>query len=97
MSNATGNLTVAAEDIKLVFNMHEVNLLVDWQSGIGGGDWPAARLFCEIVTHDTFWENVFENKKVIELGSGTGLGGILVDKVFTPSEVVITYKHCLFG
>ena len=67
-----------------------VKLKVDWGSGIGGADWPAANLFCHIVANNSFYESIFESKTVLELGSGTGLGGITVDKLFRPSQVVIT-------
>jgi len=68
----------------------EVKLKVDRDSGIGGADWPAANLFCHVVASDPFYASVFDNKTVLELGSGTGLGGIVVDKLFNASRVVIT-------
>lgn len=62
--------------------------------GIGGDLWPAATMFSNIISHqcykESFFAPFFQNKRVLELGSGTGLCGILIDKIFKPTEVVIT-------
>lgn len=56
-------------------NRVEVDLIADMGVGIGGDRWPAANLFCEFITMEKwseFFTNLFSDKKVIELGSGTG-------------------------
>jgi tRNA1(Val) A37 N6-methylase TrmN6 len=61
--------------------------------GIGGDKWPAADQFCSLITDyrwAAFFEDLFSNKKVIELGSGTGQVGMLVDMLYNPVEVLIT-------
>lgn len=63
------------------------------QLGIGGDTWPAAELFCHLLlspSWHSFFQKLFHQKTVIELGSGHGLAGILVDKVFNVQSVVIT-------
>lgn len=71
----------------------EITLSVDMQLGIGGDTWPAAELFCHLLlspSWHSFFQKLFRHKTVIELGSGHGLAGILVDKVFDVQSVVIT-------
>ena len=61
--------------------------------GIGGDMWPAATLFSNVATsvsYRGFISSLFDGRRVLELGSGTGLCGILVDKAFSPTSVVIT-------
>lgn len=83
-----------AHEIKLCFGLESkqttLTLKVDWSSGIGGADWPAANLFCHAVSHDDFYKSLFHGKSVIELGSGTGMGGIIVARLFEPTLVMIT-------
>jgi len=70
-----------------------MKLYVDMGVGIGGDVWPAAELFCKIVTSQTsfsYYKRLFDNKKILELGSGNGLVGILLEKIFQPSAVLIT-------
>ena len=72
----------------------DVVLKLDMGVGIGGDKWPAAELFCTVVSdkkHLGTFSSVFDGKRVIELGSGTGLGGgIVVDKLFMPFKVLVT-------
>ena len=61
--------------------------------GIGGDLWPAATMFSNVVVSEAyrgFFSELFCGKNIIELGSGTGLCGILIDKMFSPASVVIT-------
>lgn len=61
--------------------------------GIGGDKWPAAELFCELVTDPRwrpYFQGLFEGKTVIELGAGTGFVGILLEKLFKPKEIAIS-------
>jgi hypothetical protein len=60
----------------VVFNDLELFIRTNMRVGIGGDRWPAATLFSELLTQNRlqkFFENLFDNKVVIELGSGTGL------------------------
>lgn len=66
---------------------------MDMDVGIGGDKWPAAELFCSYISmpaNISFFSDVFRNKSIIDLGSGTGITSILIDQMYEPSEVVIT-------
>jgi hypothetical protein len=70
-----------------------IPLYVDMGVGIGGDTWPAAELFCDFLTSPGYYSefcDMFRGKSVIELGSGNGLVGILVDKVFEVERVSVT-------
>src|SRR5438105_841511 len=64
----------------------EIPLFVDMNAGIGGDIWPAANLFCNILTHSadyyTKFSHLLNGKTVLELGSGNGLISILLEKLF---------------
>lgn len=61
--------------------------------GIGGDKWPAADTFCNMITSPE-WTNFFgtllDGKRVLELGSGNGVVGILIDKTYSAQEICIT-------
>ena len=68
-----------------------VDIVTDWAVGIGGGVWSACSLFCDhILGHRDFYAPRFAGKRILELGAGTGLAGILAALVGPPREVVIT-------
>lgn len=70
-----------------------VKLKLDMSVGIGGDTWPAADLFSFLIAHkacESAFSKLFVDKSVIELGSGTGLGGILVGKMYLTKKLVIT-------
>lgn len=70
-----------------------VRLLLDMGVGIGGDKWPAADQFCHLIVCETwrsFFANMFHDKTIIDLGSGTGLTGIMIAKYFQPKNVIIT-------
>eukprot|EP00455_Lapot_gusevi_P011824 TRINITY_DN1552_c0_g1_i6.p1 TRINITY_DN1552_c0_g1~~TRINITY_DN1552_c0_g1_i6.p1 ORF type:complete len:233 (+),score=35.02 TRINITY_DN1552_c0_g1_i6:96-701(+) len=49
----------------------------EWDYGIGGAVWPVARILCQHLQDPAYPENFWNGKKVIELGSGTGICGIV--------------------
>lgn len=75
------------------YGSESIELYVDMGVGIGGDKWPAADLFCQIIT-DSLWrpyfEKLFNGKSIVELGAGTGLNSILIDKLFAPSSLSVT-------
>lgn len=53
-----------------------VKLECDWGVGIGGGVWSTGRLLAEhLCKHAALYDGVFRGKRLLELGSGTGLVG----------------------
>ena len=70
-----------------------MKLFLDMGVGIGGDKWPAAENFCSLITskeYITFFRSLISGRRVLELGSGNGLVGILIDKLFQPKEMCIT-------
>ena len=71
----------------------KIKLYVDMTIGLGGDKWPAAELFITFITDNrwkAFFENLFNDKRIIELGAGTGLGGMVIDKEFNPKEIIVS-------
>ena len=53
-----------------------VSLDCDWGVGIGGGVWSTGLLLAEHLSgHAALYDGVFRGKRLLELGSGTGLVG----------------------
>lgn len=78
---------------EFVYGNVSIQLHCDMSVGIGGDKWPAADLFCKIVSQDEwslFFHEIFDHKRCIELGSGTGIAGILIEKLYSTSELRIT-------
>eukprot|EP01041_Mallomonas_annulata_P003363 gene3363-6657_t len=77
----------------LKYNDESIAIFCDNAVGIGGDKWPAAELFCSLIS-DTKWKDYFReqfsNKRCIEFGAGNGLVGIMIEKLFSPLEVIIT-------
>ena len=74
-------------------NVYGLNLFMDMGVGIGGDKWPAAEQFCELImesSYHSFFRDLFEGKRVIELGSGNGMVGLLINRLFNPSHIVIS-------
>jgi hypothetical protein len=74
-------------------NVHGVNLFLDMGVGIGGDKWPAADLFCHFILEDywtSFFKRLFKDKRIIELGSGNAMAGLLIDRLYDPKEIVIS-------
>lgn len=79
--------------LNLQYDTISLQLHVDMAVGIGGDKWPAADQFCSIITEmkwRSFFGSLFNGKSVIELGSGNGLVGIVIDKFYQPSEISIS-------
>eukprot|EP00904_Undaria_pinnatifida_P005369 jgi/Undpi1/1962/HiC_scaffold_12.g05349.m1 len=63
----------------------------DWGVGIGGGLWSTGILLTQhLCQHAALYDGVFRGKRVLELGSGTGLVGVAAARFGPPAEVVIT-------
>jgi len=74
-------------------NTITIQLYVDMSIGIGGDKWPAAEGFCNLLSNSlqkVFFESLINGKKCLELGSGNGLVGIVIEKLFSPSTIVIS-------
>ena len=87
----TDSMSEKYRDIR--YAEEDIRLFVDMIIGIGGDKWPAAELFCELISHETwkpYFSKLFNGKKVIELGAGTGLNSILIDRMFSPKQVLAT-------
>lgn len=71
-----------------------IHLFVDLAGvGIGGDIWPAATQFCHLITAHTYapyFHHIFTHKRIVELGSGTGLVSICIDKYYSPSEILVS-------
>jgi hypothetical protein len=75
------------------YGSNEIELHVNMSIGIGGDKWPAAELFCSLISSPSwkeYFRSLFYGKKIIELGAGTGLVAILVDRIFKPDVITIT-------
>ena len=60
--------------------------------GIGGDLWPATSTFCSYLASNSSGSySLFHDRSVLELGSGTGLAGLCIEKL-VPScrEIVVT-------
>jgi methylase of polypeptide subunit release factors len=70
-----------------------LDLEVDMTVGIGGDTWPAAELFCALILSKEwkpFFHSLFDQKEIIELGSGHGMVSIVIDQVFDRPNVCIS-------
>ena len=70
-----------------------VQLFVDMGVGLGGDLWPATHHFCRFITSyidRAYLQSIFDNKSVIELGSGTALTGLVVERFFSPREMIVS-------
>jgi hypothetical protein len=68
-------MAFVAHTEKIVYGEGVVNLFVDMGVGIGGDKWPAADVFCKIISDEKwkpFFSKLFLNRTCLELGSGTG-------------------------
>lgn len=58
--------------------------------GKGGFVWDAGYILGEHVIRDTVWQSSGNNTSVVELGSGTGVTGLMVAKAFPEVQVDLT-------
>lgn len=85
--------TIPGREADVTYGGITMKLFLDMGVGIGGDKWPAAENFCSLITskeYITFFRSLISGRRVLELGSGNGLVGILIDKLFQPKEMCIT-------
>lgn len=71
----------------------KIQLLVDMTAGLGGDRWPAATGMCKLISANAafFGKTLFSvDKTVLELGAGTGLGGIYLSRQYRGASPKIT-------
>lgn len=84
---------IPGKEVDVVYNTTSLRVNLDMGVGIGGDKWPAADRFCNLICSNRwneFFENQFSGSRCLELGSGNGIVGIVMDKLFDIKEVVIT-------
>ena len=90
MARSSSGATIPGKELFL----YDLHLYVDMGVGIGGDRWPAAESFCDFMLdsqYHEFFATLFHNKRVVELGAGNGMAGLLVGKTFpNVAEVVVT-------
>ncbi|XP_006459971.1 hypothetical protein AGABI2DRAFT_184470 [Agaricus bisporus var. bisporus H97] len=67
-----------------------VELIVDSKPGCGGIAWPAGQILSSYLTQTYKTANPLGNKCIVELGSGTGLVGLVAGKLDPTCKVYIT-------
>lgn len=79
--------------LQLEYGSIKLDLYVDMSVGIGGDKWPAAEQFCSLISSNiwhSFFSNLLDGKSILELGSGNGLIGILVEKLHPTALITIS-------
>jgi predicted nicotinamide N-methyase len=61
--------------------------------GIGSTVWDSALVLARYLEHSTKDRSTWRGKKILELGSGTGLLGLVAARLFEGSRVTLTDKH----
>jgi hypothetical protein len=92
-SSSTSTAVTPAQTLELRFHSLSISLEVDMSVGIGGERWPAASNFCNLISNPLwahFFGKLFQDKRIVDLGSGTGITGIVIDKLYNPQEIIIT-------
>jgi methylase of polypeptide subunit release factors len=95
----TGNATASKIDRTSTFHYKGLSQPIiineDTSGGCGGKTWEAADVTCNylIWKHQQDSHAAFKNKRILELGSGTGLVGLVLGAICNPNgakEIVIT-------
>ncbi len=79
--------------VEVCYNDVRLQVKLDMSVGIGGDKWPAADKFCDFICSDQwrgYFDKLFRDKKCIELGSGNGIVGIVLNKIFEPELMTVT-------
>lgn len=72
-----------------------VSLECDWGVGIGGSVWSTGLLLAEHLSeHAALYDGVFRGKRILELGSGTGLVGEEFEKRLLCGKGTYVYRAC---
>lgn len=85
--------TIPGRETNVCFGSNQLRVFLDMGVGIGGDKWPAADIFCNLIVEPQwrqFFVQLLDGKRVLELGSGNGVVGVLIEKAFDPSEICIT-------
>lgn len=85
--------TIPGRETDVTYGKHTLRMFLDMGVGIGGDKWPAADTFCNMITSpewSKFFMHLFNGKRILELGSGNGVVGVLIDKAFAASQICIT-------
>ncbi|KAL9934501.1 hypothetical protein V8E36_006957 [Tilletia maclaganii] len=78
------------------YNFHDVHLHQDVANGCGGRIWPAAEVLGAYLARDPErWRTRWAGKDVLELGSGTGLLGLLCARMGLGKRVFITDQDAM--
>lgn len=86
----TTGAKITVNEVKLK-GRGDLSLACDWGVGIGGGLWSTGLLLIEhLCTHAALYDEALRDRRVLELGSGTGLVGLAAARFGPPREVVIT-------
>lgn len=71
----TTGAKITVNEVKLK-GRGDLSLACDWGVGIGGGLWSTGLLLIEhLCTHAALYDEALRDRRVLELGSGTGLVG----------------------
>nr|CCA16944.1 conserved unknown protein putative [Albugo laibachii Nc14] len=63
----------------------------DWSVGIGGSVWTSGEILASYFKcHRDRLKTLFHGKRIVELGSGTGIVGLTCAACFQPSHVILT-------
>lgn len=63
----------------------------DWAPGIGGSVWTSGELLAaHLQLQKEHYRPLFDGKRVVELGSGTGFVGLMTAACFRPAHVYLT-------
>ena len=77
--------------MKIKVGETELDFLCDWSVGIGGSLWTNGHLLVDhLQRRASYYAPLCHEKRILEVGSGTGLVGLALTACFAPKEVVLT-------